>query len=191
MNTKGNLIVDFPSSREIGQVTHLDSNGDLSATSKSTLSSPSSSSCSSAKSSLRVRFSDRVDVQIVDRPSANELLNRWYGPDDKHKFRKVLQRNVRKLAAIIGSKGDKDEDMSADELIDCVGLEAFLSQSLARHMQEKRKKHSYSVLAEYCYQQELGVRDDDRLAKVSETSSKWARKRANNVAVGYWEILQC
>ncbi len=95
------------------------------------------------------------------------------------------------MAAIIGSKGNEDKDMSANELINCVGLEAFLSQGLARHMQEKRTKHLYLVLAEYCYQQELGVSDDDHLARVLETNLEWARKRANNVGVGYWEILEC
>lgn len=190
MSIEGNLIVDFPSSRKIGQITHIDSNSNLSAMSMASSSTPSSSSSSSTKGSNRVRFANRIDTQIVDRPSADELLDRWYSPNDKHQFRKALQRTARKLANILASKADEDEEMSVDELVECVGMEAFLSKGLARHMHEKRKKHSYSVLGEYCCQQQLGVRDDDRLAKVSKLSSKWSRTRAHDVAVGYWEILE-
>mmetsp|Transcript_25906 Transcript_25906/g.52684 ORF Transcript_25906/g.52684 Transcript_25906/m.52684 type:complete len:192 (+) Transcript_25906:157-732(+) len=191
MNIEGNLIVDFPSSREIGQIIHLDSNSDLSATSMASSSTPSSSPTSSTKGSIRVRFADRIDIQIADRPSCDELLDRWYSPSDKHKFRKALQRTARKLATILASKVEEDKEMSVDELIECVGMEAFLSKGFARLMHEKRKKHSFSVLGEYCHQQQLGVRDDDHLAKVSKLSSKWSRERARNVAVGYWENLNC
>lgn len=82
------------------------------------------------------------------------------------------------------------ECLSTEVLEACVGIEVFLSQDLAQRTREKRSRHMMGVLNELVRQRRSARSDDERLSRVSERSSRWARDRAFDLAVGYWELFR-
>jgi len=82
------------------------------------------------------------------------------------------------------------ECLSTEVLEACVGIEIFLSRDLAQRTREKRARHMIGVLNESGRQGRSERIDDERLSRVSEKTSRWARDRAFELAVGYWELFR-
>ena len=92
-------------------------------------------------------------------------------------------KNTSKMVA------EKPQDrVTNDDLIQCVGIETYLSESLLKRAVKRREKHIHLILAEQQRQEELNVCDSDLLSCVSEMSSKWSVNRAAAIGRGYWEM---
>ena len=175
-NAGENLLVDFPSRSRASK--KLVSSGLKS----------SGLSSETAKRSRGVHFSTHNQLVNIPIPSSEENKARWHSSKSKKKFKKVLINDVRRMAEVLSSTSS-DDDISTCDLNACVGIEIFLSHGLANLAREKRKMHTNSILNEQSRQQKINIRDDDRLSRVSERSSRWSRDRSHDLAVGYWEIM--
>mmetsp|Transcript_31664 Transcript_31664/g.66261 ORF Transcript_31664/g.66261 Transcript_31664/m.66261 type:complete len:191 (-) Transcript_31664:193-765(-) len=180
MNCGNDLLVDFPTSRRQGQIFTVESTPSTS-TSKEQSTPP-------FPSFKKVRFSEVADMTHVDFPSSSELRQRWYTADDKTRFKRILARDVRRMISIVSST--PGECLSTEVLEACVGIEIFLSRDLAQRTREKRARHMIGVLNESGRQRRSERSDDERLSRISEKTSRWARDRAFELAVGYWELFQ-
>mmetsp|Transcript_33369 Transcript_33369/g.66360 ORF Transcript_33369/g.66360 Transcript_33369/m.66360 type:complete len:195 (-) Transcript_33369:180-764(-) len=184
MNCGNDLLVNFPTSRRQGQIFTVESTPSIS-TSEEQTNIPLSPSPPVKK---KVKFSEVADMTHVDFPSSSELRQRWYTADDKTRFKRILARDVRRMISIVSST--PGECLSTEVLEACVGIEIFLSRDLAQRTREKRARHMIGVLNESGRQGRSERIDDERLSRVSEKTSRWARDRAFELAVGYWELFR-
>ena len=73
------------------------------------------------------------------------------------------------------------EAITPEQLFECMGIEEFVTQDLARHVIEKKRAHVDAVLLEQRLQKQQGVRDPKKLSSVSQKSSCWTRNRTTNL----------
>ena len=81
------------------------------------------------------------------------------------------------------------EAITPEQLCECVGIEVFVTQGLAKDAFEKKRTHIDAVLSEQRLQEEKGVCDIEKLSKVSEKGSRWTRSRAQKLASLYIKLL--
>jgi len=69
-----------------------------------------------------------------------------------------------------------------EALFECVGIEHMLSLDKARRLMEPRRMHTDAILTSQhsC--------TPEQLSKISQSSSRQARVRANTLAEGYWNL---
>lgn len=82
------------------------------------------------------------------------------------------------------------ESISKEDLFKCVGMESIMTQELRTSIRQRKREHVSAVLAAQRDQDTRDVVDEDELARVSSRSSKWTRKRAQELAAGYWTCLK-
>ncbi len=164
------LIVGFPASGR--QRLRFDT----STGSKSHTQSPGSRS---------VQFDDSNSIYFIEPAIESENEIKWNTKQDFKAYRKTLWADVKKAAKLLESKPGEVNDK---DLIQCVGIEAYLSESLLNRIVKKRERHVRSILEEQLRQEQLNISDTTMLRLVSERSSKWSVERASAMAKGYREI---
>ena len=91
------------------------------------------------------------------------------------------------MAKVLAS--NEGHNISKENLHACVGIEVLLSQRLVQSVMKKRIKHLNVVLGEQLHQEELNIRDSEKLRQKSRRSSKESQNRSYKLAIGYWEFL--
>mmetsp|Transcript_7825 Transcript_7825/g.17987 ORF Transcript_7825/g.17987 Transcript_7825/m.17987 type:complete len:170 (+) Transcript_7825:236-745(+) len=163
--SKMSLIVDFPSSRcRQGQ-------GNLPK--------------QEGRESLRVTFSNTCEVKIVPAlttltTDGSNLL--FYSKEDIKSFKD----QSRALICALKRNGFALEDLarrniSSSEVF--MGLEAYLNYSVARELSLRRANYMASVLEEHKRQTEVGIVDEDKLARAAAISSEWSQVRARIIGL--------
>lgn len=109
---------------------------------------------------------------------------------DRKRFCQILINEVRRVSHEIQELPPGDV-MSHEQLCDCLGIEAFLwgEKYAVQARAQARRAHIAAVLTEQCIQKQNGVKDIERLSKVSKMGSKWSSTRAGLLAARYAEIL--
>ena len=64
-----------------------------------------------------------------------------------------------------------------------MGLEAYLNYSVARELSLRRANYMASVLEEHKRQTEVGIVDEDKLARAAAISSEWSQVRARIIGL--------
>ena len=118
--------------------------------------------------------------ELVHIPQDNGV---WYSPADTRNFQRALIQDVRRLSREIGGAED---DIPMDRLIECLGIEVFLSNRLAMRVQETRDAHINAILSEQRLQRLHGIMDIEKLANISKRT-EWTAERARTLANTYWE----
>jgi len=75
--------------------------------------------------------------------------------------------------------------MTKEQLIDCLGIELFITKGAARSAAEVRRAHMDAVLSEQQRQRQCGTCDIGRLSNISQQGSLWTKERALKLAKGY------
>ena len=75
--------------------------------------------------------------------------------------------------------------MTQEQLIDCLGMELFLTPVAASHAAEIRRAHIDAILSEQIRQKRNGTCDIERLSWVSQKGSQMTKERSHQLAVGY------
>ncbi|EED89024.1 predicted protein [Thalassiosira pseudonana CCMP1335] len=126
-----------------------------------------------AMSSRRVRFATISELAIVERPSPEEITNKWYSREEKLGFHRRLSADRKAMAfTLTFVPADK---RSEDMLYECIGLEASLSADIT-HSWERKREHRVSVLSRQ------SSCSDEELSQLAQESSEWAVERAANIA---------
>ena len=131
-----------------------------------------------------VTFSPFSTLAFIPKDEAD---SKWYSRQEKHRFRLVLIRDARRMARTF--KAAPADGILPEQLYECVGIEVLVTQGLARHAAEKKRKHVDAVLSEQSLQKQHGACDLERLSGVSKTTSSWTTERARKLATGYCELL--
>lgn len=135
-----------------------------------------------------VRFAETSTLTIIDPVIKEELKLRWYSKRERDLLREHFAWQVNeaqeKLAtspmAMIGQ----------EDLIECVGMERFLSREVYLHTEKRRRIHVRAILVAQERLRVLNISDGEQLSRLSEQSSEWTVTRSHNIAVKYWEILK-
>lgn len=136
--------------------------------------------------SRSVRFAVSNSICFIEDETKSENNIKWNSKLDFKTYRHTLKADVKKVVNILDSK--PQGEVRYDDLIQCVGIETFLSESLFNHIMKRRTKHIRSVLKEQLRQEQQNISDASLLRCVSERSSKWSVDRATELARGYWEM---
>lgn len=147
-----------------------------------------SSSLSTLKEQLKsVRFAPFCDVKLVEYTSSSEM--RWYSEQDFSHFRKIMIRDAIRCSFAMQKVFANEHNRRAstrDLFIKCIGLEPLISRDVLARGQAiavERKRHAECVLREQRRLIRSGSFSVERLASVSQASSKTARKRSRKFAV--------
>ena len=141
-----------------------------------------------SKPKRSVRFSEMSQMILVEYPSHGELRRRWYSKQEqdclKLKLREDIHLMARKLATTaMGNIGQED-------LIECIGLEGVLKPEIAVVVNQRKRDHVRFILAAQDVRQySRNTIDEDELSRLSERISQWTRKRAQDLAAGYWDLF--
>mmetsp|Transcript_2252 Transcript_2252/g.4914 ORF Transcript_2252/g.4914 Transcript_2252/m.4914 type:complete len:190 (-) Transcript_2252:36-605(-) len=132
-----------------------------------------------------VRFDDNNSIRFINPTVKSEANIRWNTKQDFSAYRKALRADVKKAVKMLESK---PHEVTDKDLIQCVGIETYLSESLLNRVLKKRERHILCILDEQWRQDQFNVSDATMLSSVSERSSKWSVERASAIAKGYWEL---
>ena len=133
-----------------------------------------------------VTFSPICDVAYVakeDNPS-----KKWYSSKDKKYFRRALLRDGKQLSVMVEDL-PAEAVLTPDQLLECLGIEIFVTRGLAEHVMQMRHAHIATVLSEHARQEHQGVCNVKRLSSVSKVTSRFLKERAKKLATGYSKIL--
>ncbi len=136
-----------------------------------------------------VSFSNRVEEFMIGQVWAHDGKNLWDSSEDKLRYRRQICQDAKSTVRSLSGTFLASDDFSTDDLIKCIGIEQFLHPEIAQHKKELKRYHLYAVLKEQSRQQFWGIRDEERLANVSEAISEWSRQKAHHLAVGYRDIF--
>ena len=106
-----------------------------------------------------------------------------YSREEMRHFKQALLLDVLRLRHEFAST--PAEDITQEQLSRCTGLEHLLSQAALMNITAAKQAHLDAVLEEQRNQDQRNTLDEDKLSRVSMNSSRWARVRAERLAVGY------
>ena len=134
-----------------------------------------------------VSFSEYSQAIIIPE---DDTESKSYSQEDILLFQQAAISDVQRLRHELGSLSP-EEMMSNDCMYDCVGLEKFISPALHRRTIDAMHDHVDAVLEEQELQgEEIDFLRVEALAARSESSSAWARSRAEEVAAGYLRLQE-
>ena len=122
----------------------------------------------------RVSFSQISELALTPR---DKLESKWYTEEDCRTFNQALLNDIHRLRNVLAA-ATPDDTIAENDLYECVGIEIYLSSSLLRLAEAKKREHADAVLVEHRSRRE----NDDYLSQVSKNSSRWARQRAHQLA---------
>jgi hypothetical protein len=128
----------------------------------------------------KVTFASFSEMVIIPQ---DEAAAKAYSEDDIRHFKQALLLDVLRLRHEFASA--PAQNISQEQLCRCRGLEHFLSQDALMNITAARRAHVVVVLEEERNQDQRNTLDEDELSRVSMGSSRWARVRAEQLAVGY------
>ena len=124
-----------------------------------------------------VSFSRNQEVIHIPNDAREE---RSYSREDHRRFGQEMILDARRMARIFSTT--PDENITHDDLRNCVGIEILLSDDLRRHAINMKNAHADLILE----QQHRGINEELRI--VSERSSSWSRDRAQKMASSYMNL---
>lgn len=142
-----------------------------------------------------VTFSEYSELVYYQSPCDYDKSTMWYSSDDRLRFRQTMIDDVRKASHEIDAlppflqSSDDIDDMIAHRrkqklACECLGIEIFLSNGVARYAEQARRAHIAAVLSEQWMQKQNGICDTGRLSRISQIRSQATVEKAWKLAAG-------
>lgn len=128
-----------------------------------------------------VSFKPVIDIAIIPQD-----FTKSFSQEDFDAFKRERSVAVHVLRRKLASTPAKE--LGNAFLLHCIGLERFLSPDVMMATMTAREDHIDAILDEQRAQVLTGTNDAERLASVSMRSSRWARNRAEQIALGYFRL---
>ena len=130
-------------------------------------------SSTSSKSTREVTFSQSSQLAFIPEDNAE---SKWYSTQEKQKHQEELIRDVRRMRNEINrwqyesliNSSSPSNNITSEQLIKCIGIEAFVTQGLAMNLVKRKRAHVLAVLTEQGLQKQQGIHDAKNLGDVSE-----------------------
>ena len=131
-----------------------------------------------------VSFAEYSELYLITQGIAEPTS--FYTEKDKKNFRVDVIRDSRRLKRVL--EVGACSGLSSEVLYECIGLEIWLTDGLAKHVEKARHSHVTAVLSEQRRQRDRGICDIHSMSKVAQQTSQLSKTRANKLAVGYSRI---
>lgn len=128
----------------------------------------------------RVRFADQPKVELV-RDVTKYKKSLWFTKNEFESFIYQAELEARDLTP---------EDLYHHETSTFLGLECYLTQSMARETMLRKRFHINAVLSMHRRQRLTGTRDPDKLARLSQALSEWSVRRARLIGVLHYKTKE-
>ena len=144
--------------------------------------------CANGKNKSRaVTFSASSELYIVPELREQGISTTWYSSQDKRDFRRSMVASIQQVTREIEGL-PVGVPMTQDQLVNCLGIESFISKGAARTAAQARRAHIDAVLSEQCLQKQNGTIDVERISIISQMGSRWTTERARKLATGYYAL---
>ncbi|KAL7538431.1 hypothetical protein ACHAXR_008541 [Thalassiosira sp. AJA248-18] len=130
---------------------------------------------------LQVSFATDIEVTFVDNLSKYES-DLWCSRQDLKAFKYQAALMIKKTKAGNMSMAQFAE-MNIHDTSTFLGLEKFLLDTTHQKIKWQNNAHRQAVLFQHRCQVHLGIYDADALARTSEATSDWSRKRARIIGL--------
>mmetsp|Transcript_16269 Transcript_16269/g.34042 ORF Transcript_16269/g.34042 Transcript_16269/m.34042 type:complete len:145 (-) Transcript_16269:146-580(-) len=127
--------------------------------------------------------SDSPQVNLIKSLSSEELASLWISREERQIYQANFRSEILDVKRLLREKGP--DSMTSDDIIRCVGIERFLSDTFCRRVINQRREYNEAVLNEIRRQAVLGVHDEVSIRRVSERLSEWYCERAHSIATRY------
>eukprot|EP00956_Cyclotella_meneghiniana_P029929 scaffold74137_cov49-Cyclotella_meneghiniana.AAC.2 len=127
-----------------------------------------------------VRFSRLSTLKYMPYRNQDEKSLAWYSKAEEAAFRRQRSNDVVHCSGMLMQNG-----VHEDNLIQCVGIDQFLSEDIVhkcREIQQARLDHKTLVLNAQDLQRRCGIHKPEDLARISMHSSRVTKERAYQVA---------
>ena len=136
-----------------------------------------------AKKSVRIAPISHVRTY---QPAEHERGSKSYTEADYQRFRDLRNHDIIKYSHLVAHKVQSGERLTKEDLCLCIGLEAFLSPDVPKHIKKMTKaRKSHVKLVVLAQEQGCGP---DVISRLSRKSSRSALARAQNVAMSCYSI---
>ena len=107
----------------------------------------------------------------------------WYTIQDYDNFQQEASAKARRLRdKLAAGVREQRSPMNANDYIECIGIEKFLSTELQQEMATRKQIQIDSVISSQRFW------NIDMLAYISESASQWAREKAHEFAMMYTDL---
>ena len=155
-------------------------------TSIATIEPPCTPGCASTPRP-RVRFSQFSQMTMIPKED-DQKKSKWFSKQEQRRFRQAVLNDTRRIRDLL--QNTPPQEITQDELFECVGIENFLSRDLAQQVLRKKRAHVDAILLVQ-RGHHLGTnKKDEEVSHTSKISSQWACERARRIAAGYATSLQ-
>lgn len=132
----------------------------------------------SRPSRSQVRFSDTNLSYAAFIPSLEESTHAWFSENELISFRQRMRSDIARLRNRMRVAGWM---LTEEEIYESIGIEDFLSPTMAARVHEQRQSHVQTVIAEQAPRAQGG--NQLHLSIVAQNSSRLSRERAHERAV--------
>ncbi len=130
-----------------------------------------------------VNFANESMLFLFDSPNRDDIDAAWYSEEERHSFKLQLRADAQRMTTAL-TRSDRGP-ATEDDLVQCLGMERFLSISILRETLTHRRAHYDAVFGEQDRQRMCGTKDEDALRISCESHSCWARDRATRLGTVY------
>lgn len=134
-----------------------------------------------------VSFSEFSSLVFIPKANEAESESMWYSTEEKESIRQDLIRDATRMARTMN--GTPVRSITPEHLVQCIGLEPFVTPGLARRMGQQKRAHVQAVLLEQRSQRTRGISDLDKLASISRDTSGEMTERSHRLAMGYTQLI--
>ena len=126
----------------------------------------------------RVSFANEIRIEFVERLSTDL----WYSRQDIQAF-KFQTALILKMAKANNMNIAQLAEMNVQDTSVFLGLEKLFSDTTYREIEHQKYMHRRAILSEQLRQLRHGVYNADALARESEATSDWCRRRARIIGL--------
>ena len=138
------------------------------------------------RASKKVRFSTMSELSFFERNEVEDSHNMHYSKKEYEEMRADIKRSVedtrRRMSSLSSTSSDSEQDDANLSLL-VTGIENLVSPGVIKKLFSSRMCHVRAVLNEQARQERSGRCDPDRLARVSQSHTEWANKRARTIGM--------
>lgn len=139
---------------------------------------------SNRNESRAVSFSVTSELYVIHASRKDDISAAWYSSREKRGFRQSMLASIRQVTREI-EELPPGATMTDEQLLNCLGIESFLTKGAARNVAEMRRAHIDAVLSEQSRQKQIGKCNVERISRISQKGSLSGKERAWKLARGY------
>jgi len=138
-----------------------------------------------------VTFSPFNQVMKLQSLDPEKIAAVHYSLKDIRSHKNEIARDVSRLSRKVQEASANGKPLTEDDLMKCLGLEAFIDRNMLMRIVQMKSSHSIRVFGKQDRQRQMGIRDAKELARASMLGSEWSKVRSHGIAVNHMNAGYC